>query len=89
MIDKESPTLKCIEKLFDICELLDKYPDMWRKLPDNTIGIDMPNGYSFTITKGVKSKPAGKTKGVKSKPAGKTKGVKSKPAGKTKGVDGK
>lgn len=51
MIGKKSPTLKCIEKLFDICDLLDKHPNMWKEMKDGSIGIDISGRYSFKITK--------------------------------------
>ena len=51
MSGKKSPTLECIEKLFNICDFLDKYPKMWEKMPDNSIGIDISGRYSFKITK--------------------------------------
>lgn len=52
MTDKiNNPTLTCIEKLFDICDLLDKYPDMWKQLPDGSLGIEVSERYNFHITK--------------------------------------
>ena len=45
-----SDTAKVIGHLFDICDLLDKHPEMFEKLEDGNIGIQVADRYSFTIS---------------------------------------